>query len=50
MLTFLLLLAGFSVAAKVLVNSWLGLYITICLVSYIFQMSYYRCCKTHHDI
>jgi hypothetical protein len=50
MLMFLLLLAGFSVATKLLADSWLGLYVCICLLSYIFQMSYYRCCKTHHEI
>lgn len=50
MLTFLLLLAGFAVATKILVNSELGLYVAICLISYIFQMSYYRCCRTHHTI
>jgi len=50
MLMFVLVLVGFSVATVVLAQSWLGLYVSVCLLSYIFQMSYYRCCRTHHEI
>jgi hypothetical protein len=48
MTIFLLLLIGFSVATKVVTNSQVGLHLTISILSFILQMSYYRCCKTHH--
>jgi hypothetical protein len=44
------LLVAFSVVCKVITDSFVGLHISVATVSYVLQMSYYRCCKTHHEI
>lgn len=50
MLACIVLLVVFSALSKLLVDSWAGLHISVAVISYILQMSYYRCCKTHHEI
>lgn len=47
---FLILNAAMIITSYLWCSSNVGLYISISLFSYIFQVSYYRCTKTIHNL
>ena len=47
---FVVLMAGLVLTSYLWCQSPVGLYLAVSIISYILQVPYYRCTKTHHDL